>query len=144
MIPRLQWTSLTLSRKHAEPSATRPSGPMAFHFFTSSLFPVSCSLQTKQKIYKLPGFELLFIRINFSLLKKCLFSPRNMDFLYHVPALAPPAGVTSNFINPESQSLMVIISSILCLVLTTVISSLRFYTNFWINRSLKADDSKYP
>lgn len=65
------------------------------------------------------------------------------NFLYHVPALVPPPGVTSNFKNPESQSLMVIITSILCLVLISIISTLRFYTNLWIKKSLKADDSKY-
>lgn len=63
--------------------------------------------------------------------------------LTHVPGLPPPAGITSNFFNPESRSLMIIVTSILCLVLITLISSLRFYTNIWIKRSLKADDSKY-
>ena len=66
----------------------------------------------------------------------------NMDLLYHVPALSPPPGVTSNFVNPESQSLVIIIPSIICLVLVTFISSLRFYTNFWIKKSLKAEDSR--
>lgn len=66
-----------------------------------------------------------------------------MDPLTHFPALAPPAGVTPNFINPQSQDLMVIVTSILCLVSITLISLLRFYTNLWIKKSLKADDSKY-
>lgn len=63
--------------------------------------------------------------------------------LTQVPALAPPPGVTSNFVNPESQALMVIIISIFCLVLTTVISFLRFYTNTWIKKVFRADDSEY-
>ena len=58
------------------------------------------------------------------------------------PALAPPPGVTPNFINPQSQALMVIVTSILCLVLLILISLLRFYTNLWIKKSLKAEDSK--
>ena len=66
-----------------------------------------------------------------------------MDPLTHFPALAPPTGVTPNFINPQSQALMVIVTSILCLVLIILISLLRFYTNLWIKKSLKADDSKY-
>ena len=67
-----------------------------------------------------------------------------MDPLTHVPILPPPAGVTSNFINPQSQALMVIVTSVLCLVLIILISLLRFYTNLWIKKSLKADDGKYP
>ena len=65
-----------------------------------------------------------------------------MDPLTHFPALAPPAGVIPNFINPQSQALMVIVTSILCLVLIALISLLRFYTNLRIKKSLKADDSK--
>lgn len=66
-----------------------------------------------------------------------------MDPLTHFPALVPPVGVTPNFINPQSQALMVIVTSILCLVLIILISLLRFYTNLWIKKSLKADDSQY-
>ena len=66
-----------------------------------------------------------------------------MDRLHHVPALAPPPGVKSNFINPESQALMVVVASVLCLALIIPISLLRFYTSLWIKKSLKADDSEY-
>ena len=66
----------------------------------------------------------------------------NMDFLTYLPALAPPPGITPNFINPESQALMVIVACVVCLVLIMPISLVRFYTNLWIKRSLKADDSK--
>ncbi|KAL9100424.1 MAG: hypothetical protein Q9163_004206 [Psora crenata] len=63
-----------------------------------------------------------------------------MDSLTHFPALPPPAGVTPNFINPQSQALMVVVTSILCLVFIIIISLLRFYTILWIKKSLKADD----
>lgn len=66
-----------------------------------------------------------------------------MDFLTHIPALPPPPGVTPNFIDPKSRALMVIVTSILCLVLLITVSLLRFYTNLGIKKSLKADDSKY-
>lgn len=89
------------------------------------------------------GFGSLFPSSIFCLLKKHLSSSLNMNFLYHVPTLAPPAGVTSNFKNPESQSLLIIVTSILCFVLISFISIVRFYTNLWIKKSLKADDSKY-
>ena len=62
--------------------------------------------------------------------------------LTQMPALAPPPGVKPNFTNPESQALMVVVTSIICLVLTPIISLLRFYTSLWIKKSLKADDSK--
>lgn len=58
-------------------------------------------------------------------------------------ALAPPPGVTPNFTNPQSQALMVIVTSIICLVLITIISLLRFYTNIWIKKSMNADDSTF-
>ena len=66
-----------------------------------------------------------------------------MNPLTHFPALPPPPGVTPNFINPQSRALMVIVTSVLCLVLIILISLMRFYTNLWIKKSLKADDSTY-
>lgn len=65
-----------------------------------------------------------------------------MNPLKHIPALAPPKGVTPNFVHPQSQALMVVVTSIICLILITIISLLRFYTNLWIKKSVKADDSK--
>ena len=93
----------------------------------------SCQLSTRRGLYRLPRQE------------KGKHRPFlvNMDPLTHIPALAPPAGVTPNFINPQSQASMVVITSILCLVLIIPISILRFYTNLFIKRSLKVDDSKY-
>lgn len=67
----------------------------------------------------------------------------NMDPAYHIPALAPPAGITSNFTDPESQASIVSVSCILCLVLIIALSSLRFYTNLWVKKSFKADYSMY-
>ena len=66
-----------------------------------------------------------------------------MDRLHHIPALAPPPGVEPNFTNPESQALMVVVTSALCLAFIIPISLLRFYTSVWIKKSLKADDSEY-
>ena len=65
-----------------------------------------------------------------------------MDPLTRTPALHPPHGVLPNFINPQSQALMVIIACAICLALITPISLIRFYTSLWIKRSFKADDSK--
>ena len=66
-----------------------------------------------------------------------------MDYLKQMPALAPPAGTIPNFINPESRASMVVITSTVCLVLTAVISSLRFYTIVCIKRSFRPDDGEY-
>ena len=65
------------------------------------------------------------------------------NILYQFPALAPPPGITSNFVNPQSQTLGVIIASTICLVLIIPIFFLRFYTNIWIKGSLKADDGEH-
>ena len=70
--------------------------------------------------------------------------PLNMeDILYHFPALAPPPAMTSNFVNPQSQTLGVILADTICLFLIIPISCLRFYKNIWIKGSLKAGDGKH-
>ena len=99
-------------------------------------------------IYKLPNSSpawLLLASTVFRPLGKgeARSSSMDMDPLTHFPALAPPAGVTPNFVNPQSQALMVVVTSILSLVLIIFISLLRFYTNLWIKKSIKPDDSKY-
>ena len=65
-----------------------------------------------------------------------------MSLLDLPPALEPPSGVKSNFVNPQSQAPMVVVACIVCQVLIIPISLLRFYTNIYVNRSLKAEDSK--
>ncbi|CAL8579445.1 hypothetical protein XPA_005192 [Xanthoria parietina] len=35
---------------------------------------------------------------------------------------------------------MMVVTSSICLILITIISLLRFYTNLWIKKSVKADD----
>lgn len=69
--------------------------------------------------------------------------PLTMNPLKHIPALAPPTGVTPNFVNPQSQASMMVVTSSICLILITILSLLRFYTNLWIKKSVKADDSKF-
>lgn len=38
---------------------------------------------------------------------------------------------------------MMVVTSSICLILITILSLLRFYTNLWIKKSVKADDSKF-
>lgn len=110
---------------------------------TASHVPVSNSSLSKRGVYKLPGLVGVSHRTFFCLLRKHFSTTIEMGSLNNIPALAPPGGVTSNFVNPESQSSMVIISCIICLVFIIPVSLLRFYTNFWIKKSVKADDSKF-
>ena len=64
--------------------------------------------------------------------------PRNLDL-----SLPPSAGGTPNFINPQSQVLMVLVTSVLYPVLILLTSLPRFYTNLWIIKSLRVDESTY-
>lgn len=66
-----------------------------------------------------------------------------MNPLTQLPALPPPAGITSNFVNPQSQASIIVAACTTCLILVTVISLLRFYTNLVVKKSFKADDSMY-
>lgn len=46
------------------------------------------------------------------------------------PALAPPSGVTSNFVNPYSLSPAFIVTAVLCLLLATFAVIVRLATSF--------------
>ena len=61
-----------------------------------------------------------------------------------VPALPPPPGVRSNFVNPYSLRPFNDICQAFCLSLTTIAISVRIYTNFRNARGLGADDCKNP
>lgn len=58
----------------------------------------------------------------------------------NTPALAPPPGVTSNFVNPESLLTYVIVTIALCLTLTTVTIGLRIFTKVHIAKAMHWDD----
>ena len=110
---------------------------------TVSHILLSNSSRLKRGVYKLPGLVGFSHRTFFCLLRKHFSTAIEMGSLNNIPAITPPAGVTPNFVNPESQSLMVIISCISCFVVIISVSLLRFYTNLWIKKSFKADDSKF-
>ena len=59
-----------------------------------------------------------------------------------VPGLTPPPGVTSNFVNPPSQSNITIIVMTVYLVLTTPLVILRMYTRAFVKGPVKWDDCK--
>ena len=52
----------------------------------------------------------------------------DLDVLAHTPALEPPKGVTSNFVDPYSLQPLMIGIVVLCLVLTAIAIGMRVYT----------------
>lgn len=60
--------------------------------------------------------------------------------LYEIPALPPPPGVVSNFVNPETRSPLVIAITVICLALMWPIFVLRIYTKIWLTRNFGWDD----
>ncbi len=63
--------------------------------------------------------------------------------LSKTPALAPPPGVTSNFVNPESRGNLILAFGVLSLALMIPFVTVRFCTKIWITRTLGADDGEY-
>lgn len=66
-----------------------------------------------------------------------------LDFS-QIPSMPPPPGVTSNFVNPENNSSILIIVCTICLVFLLLFVSLRMYTRLWISRSFGLDDGTHP
>ena len=61
-----------------------------------------------------------------------------------IPALPPPPGVRSNFVNPYSLRPFNDICQAFCLSLTTIAVFVRIYTNSHNSRGLAADDCMNP
>ncbi|CAG8952740.1 hypothetical protein HYFRA_00008984 [Hymenoscyphus fraxineus] len=58
----------------------------------------------------------------------------------NIPALPPPKGVTSNFVNPESRATEARAAIYLCLSLMVISVLLRVYARLRVSRSFGADD----
>ena len=58
------------------------------------------------------------------------------------PGLAPPPGITPNFVNPPSIHLEASITLVICLAITTPLVWLRLYTRLYIMKSRGLDDCK--
>jgi hypothetical protein len=59
-----------------------------------------------------------------------------------VGAWPPPAGVTPNFINPESIGYRVILAALLCPAIALIFTLLRLYTKRFLIKHLHIDDCK--
>ena len=57
-----------------------------------------------------------------------------------IPAVAPPPGQVSNFVNPESQQPAMIAVCTVVIVLTTVFVTVRLYSTARITRSMGGED----
>lgn len=57
-----------------------------------------------------------------------------------IPAQSPPPGVTPNFINPPSQSYLVIVTVVIGLTLSSLLVFARLYVNIFRNRRFRIDD----
>jgi len=64
------------------------------------------------------------------------------SLLREIPALQPPPGVESNFLNPErrSQGIQSVATFLLCLI--TLMFAIRIYTKSFIIRKASWDDCK--
>lgn len=67
-----------------------------------------------------------------------------MDKMYlaTTPALQPPPGVESNLLDPDSLNPVIIGVSTLCLVLATIMISIRLVTKLLTTRKFLLEDCK--
>ena len=65
---------------------------------------------------------------------------QELDALSDVPALSPPPGVQSNFVNPENQSLSFYIVTSILFVSMVIFFLNRVYTKLLIIRKYSWDD----
>ena len=62
----------------------------------------------------------------------------------HTPVSAPPPGMTSNLVNPETTGYVLIIVISICYSLMLPVVALRVYARCWVNRSFALDDGECP
>lgn len=59
------------------------------------------------------------------------------------PALPPPSGQTSNFVDPESLWKWDVVAVTTCLFITTIVFSLRTYVRLGVKREWILEDCKF-
>lgn len=74
------------------------------------------------------------------LIRQIFHALLNMSFLSHIPALAPPPGETSNFVNPECQRVPLVVLNSVFVGLMIIFVSVRLYTKGFVTRSLGWED----
>ena len=66
------------------------------------------------------------------------------SILAQIPAMQPPAGVTSNFIDPPSHNTAIIALNTVFLALMLPVVSIRLYVKAHILHTMGWDDGKLP
>ena len=62
--------------------------------------------------------------------------------LSKLPALAPPAGVVPNFIDPESRAYAVLVGSGVITAVTLIFVILRLYTKAFVTKAIGWEDGR--
>jgi len=65
------------------------------------------------------------------------------EILETIPLATPPAGTSSNFINPQSSGFILTTVTSIFLVFQVIIFAARIYTRAFIARKLRWDDSEF-
>ena len=90
----------------------------------------------------------LLITQPFAIFQNCKRTMVSLPFdpalLAKIPALQPPDGVTSNFVDPESRAGIFRAVAYTSLSIMMVFLLLRIYTRAVVNRTFGADDCKCP
>ncbi|KAK6949036.1 hypothetical protein Daesc_009108 [Daldinia eschscholtzii] len=68
-------------------------------------------------------------------------SPADQQAVLNGPALAPPDGMLSNFVNPPNQTTMAFSATTLCLVASSLAVIIRLYSRFLCTRTPAIEDS---
>ena len=66
----------------------------------------------------------------------------SLSDILNSPLSPPPAGVESNFINPESDGYVLIVIESICLVLMVCFTAIRVYAKGFVARKVTWDDCK--
>lgn len=67
-----------------------------------------------------------------------------MDFFANLPALAPPAGVLSNFDNPKTLAPSLVAINVTFITLMLIAVTIRIYSRGFIVHALGWDDCRLP
>jgi hypothetical protein len=71
-----------------------------------------------------------------------ILTPAESEALLNGPAMQPPPGVVSNFIDPPNFKEDMVVEEIILLTLSTIAISIRLYTKLRINRQENLEDCK--
>ena len=66
-----------------------------------------------------------------------------IPLLSNIPALAPPAGVVPNFVNPENQNVTIYVVLTISISVTMLAVMTRIYTKAYIIRKIGWEDCKF-